>query len=1613
VVDATETNFLQLSYEWQVSVDGVNYDSANLVNNTSTSYTTNQLAESDSGLYVRVAVSNGIPQETVFSNTFANIGDRIIIVSSDAIILTNVTFNDNYPENTTLEVGQTLSYTVSSALQNLPLTDSDTLLQFEWQESQDSGDTWQTLTPGGNVSITTTIIRFDPEVDNIYKQSTINIFNINFDYNLRQYRVIITYPGAANNPLVAPARILFVEPVIQITKQPGTGDDTLTSFCYKSLVPSSDGKIKLEVDAFSTSERPLFYLWQYTLNGDEWENVNDLIDAFNAVYKLGTNDQSSVLELERMIYYDTLGFRCLITGSVGEDAIFTNEHYVLMKDFEVSVVDPSTNINIIEDKYGDIENRSSFPEAIQRALILSSLDISRNTGLNGQKTLIFERLLPGQTTGGITGTQITIAPSDGQTFEVDSTSYPVMGSLYVPTSLTSSSIDVVVLYHGTLQEGGNVTIAQAAQTSLEFFLDENELNIRDKIIFSVAYPQDHISNTRQYNLPNVGTENPTFLMGDNLPYARAALKWAINSLNAFMASNGISKTIGNVYTFGHSQGGKLVAKMNTLETGVTKVISNAPGPIQFDQTCAISPSNTSCAKVGAIHGASVGDGSEPYRTIGLETYTTGHNAPLLFTQALDDSTGGGNQPTWLQDYINAINAIPTNPSVEYVTTPTGGHAAFTTDDVIQEAIRISLESTSTQIQETGSSTWETVGDEVFIDIPNSLINYTLSPSNNPDNYDVEYFTKPLRFDLDDGIKYRLKVSSTALFDISNGNKILSPYVGPEITVNVFRTAYITNQPQDAEPFANTNASFSIDAVPSSGIDISYQWQYNTSDSSVGWINVPASSPFSGTTTNILIISNVPSNPVYRFFRCVISVPNQLSSTSSDAATLNPRRDLFIFIDNINVVFTEEFQNVVFETNAASLSASQVSYQWQKSINYNPLSPNSAVWTNLSGQTSNVLNLISVTSSDVGFYRCRIISFGGEIGFTNVARLEIQPVNIIILKNIQTSATFLEGEESSNQSSFFDVEAYATVGDTLNYQWQIKRPGDVNFQNFASGANNTSATSRFFRPTAFSRSDTGSIIRCRLSSPFVPFDVFTNECVITVNRRFYYFADSAVKRVVSGESVFLDLNPSWTGGIPSYQWETSTNGGSTWSNIPSATSSQLSASVVSGQVFRCKITLSNCNQHEYSRNNSTFIVSVSPTAYTVTVTISLTTSVSKPIYYSQEIEKTGSSIGTVICVPKPAGYVNNTSANSDDLPQWRISTTGHVDSFSSSFDPSSTVSSGAIYNANKPSWSNSSYISPKWRLSRDRFQGYIELRGQWLKKSEFPELYRIIGDSYGSTSGSAGNFRLPNLYGKTLMGTGNVNNNSGSVSIQPRWGPDGTSGGDKNIPGTTGGYWNYWSTFQLPPGSPGILSASDGRAGLDFPATFTLGNFKTTGFDEVFTSLQPSFGGTVTYDVPGIVATTTTVPSHNHQGISVGYEEFPVVLSGGCNTIGKPYPGGTFDVDFPETRPASGFVDSGPAYVSNPGISHSHGLSLNSVVEASNSVSANRNDSIGSGGGSVSLSGLNFSMASAGMSIESTELTMTNQSRSIFDDSLRFYLRNSESLPLRVPYFRLRYMIKAY
>jgi hypothetical protein len=238
-----------------------------------------------------------------------------------------------------------------------------------------------------------------------------------------------------------------------------------------------------------------------------------------------------------------------------------------------------------------------------------------------------------------------------------------------------------------------------------------------------------------------------------------------------------------------------------------------------------------------------------------------------------------------------------------------------------------------------------------------------------------------------------------------------------------------------------------------------------------------------------------------------------------------------------------------------------------------------------------------------------------------------------------------------------------------------------------------------------------------------------------------------------------------------------------------------------------------------------------------------------------------------------------------------------------------------------------------------------------------------------------------------MGTGNVNNNSGTVSVIPLYGANGLSGGDKNIPGSYGGVYNYTESAQLPPGSPGVSALPDGTAdGTENAETFAIGTYRTSGMEETEAFVQPKFSGTVSYTLPSSADNFTRTPTHSHGAISMGGVDGYRAKKVGCKGNNE-YLNNSGDGAFFSIEGASGEILEGPYGVSEPGRVHNHPNS--------------------------GLTG-NWNMVKQGnMIISDTTIRMSLQSRQLFDESLSFVLKNNEAIPLNTPYFRLKYMIKAY
>lgn len=223
----------------------------------------------------------------------------------------------------------------------------------------------------------------------------------------------------------------------------------------------------------------------------------------------------------------------------------------------------------------------------------------------------------------------------------------------------------------------------------------------------------------------------------------------------------------------------------------------------------------------------------------------------------------------------------------------------------------------------------------------------------------------------------------------------------------------------------------------------------------------------------------------------------------------------------------------------------------------------------------------------------------------------------------------------------------------------------------------------------------------------------------------------------------------------------------------------------------------------------------------------------PTRYSKQTAKTGAAIGTVIAAPKPGNYTGT----------------------------------------NENEWNN--YLD-------DKFEGWIECKGQTLQVNDYRALYSVIGNTYGGTTNV--NFKLPDYRSKKLFGTGTLNSRLGaSRPVVTTSGPDGTGNGSHETAGSTGGYYTLPTIRQLPAGSeitPGSPSnpVTIGGNSVD---TFSLGNFRSQGFTGVKETIDINLSGNVSFGFGPVRNTSiNAVPPHFHTMSSVGANTQKVCIAQG-------------------------------------------------------------------------------------------------------------------------------------
>jgi hypothetical protein len=176
-----------------------------------------------------------------------------------------------------------------------------------------------------------------------------------------------------------------------------------------------------------------------------------------------------------------------------------------------------------------------------------------------------------------------------------------------------NEVDVLLVFHGTVLNDFN--LMAAANTTLDKF--KSILARNDMMIVSVAYPQENV------------------LLGDSIIQCEAALLWLKNN-----ASQELGITVNKIFLGGHSQGGYMVTRLNTMHQ-TNGVIANAPGPLNLVYRCQLEEndqiqSSAVCANLKNTYG-STSNNPNAYFDRSLYNFTNGFKSDILFVQGLNDS----------------------------------------------------------------------------------------------------------------------------------------------------------------------------------------------------------------------------------------------------------------------------------------------------------------------------------------------------------------------------------------------------------------------------------------------------------------------------------------------------------------------------------------------------------------------------------------------------------------------------------------------------------------------------------------------------------------------------------------------------------------------------------------------------------------------------------------------------------------------------------------------------------------------------------------------------------------------------------------------------------------
>lgn len=340
-----------------------------------------------------------------------------------------------------------------------------------------------------------------------------------------------------------------------------------------------------------------------------------------------------------------------------------------------------------------------------------------------------------------------------------------------------------------------------------------------------------------------------------------------------------------------------------------------------------------------------------------------------------------------------------------------------------------------------------------------------------------------------------------------------------------------------------------------------------------WINTPSYYKDSvaydisqlSSSDGAAVLYDFPGNPIYTNLGC--NVP-YLPPTASVIVSASPGTAV---CQGASVTFTAT------PTNGGGTPA----YQWQ--LNGSPVAgATNSTYTTSTLANGNTITCV-MTSSKVCVTGSPATSGVVTMTIYSSPSVSTQPVNQTICEGANTS---------------FAVSANGTG---LTYQWQISTDGGSTWNNILNTSPFSNATTNTLSVTSADSTMDTNLFQCIITGACSP-AATSSSAQLTLNPAPSVTAEPAGANVCSGNSTSFSMTATGTG--MSYQWVVSTDGGSTWNNVPASspysgpTSSTLTINPASpgmnGYIYHC-IVSSSCTSIKDTTADAVLTINPNPAA----------------------------------------------------------------------------------------------------------------------------------------------------------------------------------------------------------------------------------------------------------------------------------------------------------------------------------------------------------------------------------------------------------------------------------